>query len=414
MAAHLRRRLEELDAQIVEQRRLLHALQQTRLGVEQELHATATYPVLTLPTEITTEIFTSCLAVFDPLSLPELEDETYAPIVLAGVCRAWRDIAFTTPILWSQLKVRFRSFTREMTLKPRLIEESIDRDNHIDTLGLDSVAFPLLRGATLTCAVKEYSVISSLTTVFDSAPRLHELNLGSQITARGYRFPWTQLTKFDGPIDDTEIFALTPNLTEMIGSGGTYSRARTHRSLKSLFIKNDTGIIPRITLPALQHLTFLPDLDLYDVPSSLVVSFLERSLPPLISLSVQWSESWFDSLRQCIPLVAGSLESLEFHDEFSVALLDFLDSSILDSLPHIHTLGFTGLDPRSNLPALLCFLYARSDKIRTLRVRWTSDPFPDRMVWAGPPGTKYLDTINDHFWRLGQAGMEIYSKVSQV
>ncbi|KAJ6561436.1 hypothetical protein DFH09DRAFT_493565 [Mycena vulgaris] len=127
--AHLRRRLAELEAQIVEQRLVLDELEQNRSVTQDELRATATYPVSTLPFEITANIFVHC--VWDPFSAsvvhpssscsfssssstsddnPDSNEDsmghelrTTAPLLLLGVCRAWRDIALNTPMLWSRL-----------------------------------------------------------------------------------------------------------------------------------------------------------------------------------------------------------------------------------------------------------------------------------------------------------------------
>ncbi|KAJ6515435.1 hypothetical protein C8R45DRAFT_1086639 [Mycena sanguinolenta] len=99
MAAPLRRRLLQLDAQIAEQKRHLHELQQTRSDVERELNATATFPVSTLPPEILGEIFISLLAVC-PSCIPKREGEILVPVVLASVCRQCKNIAFATSILW--------------------------------------------------------------------------------------------------------------------------------------------------------------------------------------------------------------------------------------------------------------------------------------------------------------------------
>ncbi|KAJ7682180.1 hypothetical protein DFH06DRAFT_971243, partial [Mycena polygramma] len=92
----LRRQLVQLDTQIVEQKRILGGLEQIRSDVERELHDTATFPVMTLPAEIIAEICFHCL--------PD-NDWWYPFHSVTGVCRAWRDIAFATPRLWSTLDV---------------------------------------------------------------------------------------------------------------------------------------------------------------------------------------------------------------------------------------------------------------------------------------------------------------------
>ncbi|KAF8213945.1 hypothetical protein K438DRAFT_1802605 [Mycena galopus ATCC 62051] len=463
----VRSRLAELDAQIIEQRRVLYDLEQARFDVERILDAIATYPVLTLPTEITAEIFASCLSAFDPLSIPPATDEISAPLVLAGVCRAWRDIAFTTPILWSKLRVKFDSIPIEVVSKPGLVEGRIDRwlaraghyplsldfrssrkhhdpfalsrlgdiilrwsdrVQHLDinigkrrdirALGLDSAAFPLLQDASLRCGAELDPDVQLPVVVFGNAPRLHDLNLLfglGVLTAAGFTLPWLQLTSFEGTISNLSIFTLAPNLTEITCSFEPDEDdfvAITHRSLRSLTIGKDSGdLIHYLTLPALRSLD-ASSASCYDC----LEPFLRRSSPPLTSLFIQGKEAYLDYFCECIPLVARTLETLGFLDvddsEELECILALLDGSILDSLPNIQTLSFKDLDGPFGLHALLCFLYARSHKVRTFRVVWAFDPFLDRILRAGPPGFHYFDTIRDHFARLGQSGMEIYSKVA--
>ncbi|KAJ7693821.1 hypothetical protein B0H17DRAFT_1199515 [Mycena rosella] len=120
--AELRRRLVQLDAQIVEQRAILDALERTRLDVDRELRATATFPVVELPVEVTAKIFHSCFQNFS--RNPNRRRYDYAwhgitrfagimrlvphtPLVLASVCQRWRAIALSTPELWSQMEYSF-------------------------------------------------------------------------------------------------------------------------------------------------------------------------------------------------------------------------------------------------------------------------------------------------------------------
>ncbi|KAJ7620629.1 hypothetical protein DFH06DRAFT_1233748 [Mycena polygramma] len=55
------------------------------------------YPVLTLPTEIVAEIFLHFLPVY-PLCPPLAG--IFSPTILTYICRHWREIALSTPILW--------------------------------------------------------------------------------------------------------------------------------------------------------------------------------------------------------------------------------------------------------------------------------------------------------------------------
>ncbi|KAJ7762607.1 hypothetical protein B0H16DRAFT_1263925, partial [Mycena metata] len=53
------------------------------------------YPVLTLPVEITTEIFVRCLPRYSAYPSGNV-----APMLLGRICRQWRNIACSTPRLW--------------------------------------------------------------------------------------------------------------------------------------------------------------------------------------------------------------------------------------------------------------------------------------------------------------------------
>ncbi|KAJ6561533.1 hypothetical protein DFH09DRAFT_1479957 [Mycena vulgaris] len=60
------------------------------------------YPVLTLPPEITSEIFLHCLPATRSL---DSVDTSAAPLLLMQVCSAWRQIAVSMPTLWMSLDI---------------------------------------------------------------------------------------------------------------------------------------------------------------------------------------------------------------------------------------------------------------------------------------------------------------------
>ncbi|KAJ7693884.1 hypothetical protein B0H17DRAFT_840283, partial [Mycena rosella] len=74
----------------------LDSLQTQLQNVQHQLDAIV-YPVLTLPPEITSEIFVHCLPdrrKWDVVNPKE------APLLLMHVCSAWRNITISTPALW--------------------------------------------------------------------------------------------------------------------------------------------------------------------------------------------------------------------------------------------------------------------------------------------------------------------------
>ncbi|KAJ7149200.1 hypothetical protein C8R43DRAFT_925102 [Mycena crocata] len=100
-AAH-RRRLEDVGVQILRLQAQIDALERERGELQRKL-ATVVYPILTLPTEITSEIFVQCL----PLDRRIRPSEGVAPLVLTKVCRYFREVTLATPGMWSSLSLDF-------------------------------------------------------------------------------------------------------------------------------------------------------------------------------------------------------------------------------------------------------------------------------------------------------------------
>ncbi|KAJ7149600.1 hypothetical protein C8R46DRAFT_522036 [Mycena filopes] len=99
MLGHLaadRARVAELDAQILQLQDRIHDLELEKTRTQDRLD-TYCYPVLRLPNEITSEIFVHYLPAF-PLRPPLTG--IMSPTLLTQVCRAWREIALSTPTLW--------------------------------------------------------------------------------------------------------------------------------------------------------------------------------------------------------------------------------------------------------------------------------------------------------------------------
>ncbi|KAF8183318.1 hypothetical protein K438DRAFT_1839265 [Mycena galopus ATCC 62051] len=99
-----RSRLEDLAAQILDLERSISALRTEQALVQQKLDAYK-YPVLTLPNEITAEIFIHFLPVY-PARPPLTGIDS--PTSLTRICRKWRDVALATPALWRAIALRYR------------------------------------------------------------------------------------------------------------------------------------------------------------------------------------------------------------------------------------------------------------------------------------------------------------------
>ncbi|KAK7024898.1 WD40 repeat-like protein [Favolaschia claudopus] len=76
-------------------------LREEKVIVKQSLNRII-YPILTVPVEITSEIFLQCLP--DRLTEPRAYS---APFLLGQICSVWRQIALNNPRLWAALHVRY-------------------------------------------------------------------------------------------------------------------------------------------------------------------------------------------------------------------------------------------------------------------------------------------------------------------
>ena len=70
-----------------------------------------------LPPDVTSTIFEFCLPYFaDRQTLPYAEEDLSIPLSLGAICSYWRDIAWSTPSLWSSLVIRVPIHTKSQTI----------------------------------------------------------------------------------------------------------------------------------------------------------------------------------------------------------------------------------------------------------------------------------------------------------
>ncbi|KAJ7633164.1 hypothetical protein FB45DRAFT_1003310 [Roridomyces roridus] len=100
--APTRARIEQLDAEMERLQRLMDSLLAEREQCQQTL-ADYKYPILTLPAEITSEIFMQFLPSY-PHRPSVIGPQS--PSFLLQICRRWRDVASATPALWSTMKLK--------------------------------------------------------------------------------------------------------------------------------------------------------------------------------------------------------------------------------------------------------------------------------------------------------------------
>ncbi|KAF8643169.1 hypothetical protein AX16_009211 [Volvariella volvacea WC 439] len=97
--------LEQLDASITSLKARLHTLEQKRssLSLHIDRHHALIAPVRRLSHDILREIFTRCL----PSDHFALMKTMEAPLLFGRVCSAWRQVAMTTPELWTSIHIPY-------------------------------------------------------------------------------------------------------------------------------------------------------------------------------------------------------------------------------------------------------------------------------------------------------------------
>ncbi|KAJ7659266.1 hypothetical protein DFH06DRAFT_1472655 [Mycena polygramma] len=99
--AAARVRIKELDSQILELERALFALRAEKALQQAQLDSYK-YPVLTLPSELVSEILIHFLPTYP--SRPPLRGHL-SPTLLTQICSKWRQIALATPTLWRAMEL---------------------------------------------------------------------------------------------------------------------------------------------------------------------------------------------------------------------------------------------------------------------------------------------------------------------
>ncbi|KAK7062350.1 F-box domain-containing protein [Favolaschia claudopus] len=191
--------------------------------IQKSLTAPASYPVLSLPNEIMSEIFVHCLP--DPSERSDFYALTtntkLAPFLLLQVCSKWRRLAIATPMLWTALCLDFEtpmhffeavileSFLSDFVMRAGSVPMSLDLIGNVeeqeDGQRVLSTLFnhvsPRLERLNLDTDIKYYHLLSF------SFPRLRELSLG-----HGFNYEEDLANLEDHPI---QTFRDTPLLQEL-------------------------------------------------------------------------------------------------------------------------------------------------------------------------------------------------------
>ncbi|KAJ7859534.1 hypothetical protein B0H14DRAFT_2442358 [Mycena olivaceomarginata] len=342
-----RARLADLDAQILDLERSLSALRSQRQPVFERLSA-CTYPVLTLPNEITTEIFIHFLPNYPscpPLTGPD------SPTLLAQICREWRDIALETPALWGAISLSYSPIPFEHRVHLCNLWLSRSRCSPL-SLELNGHAIDPLRVTDLVSALVSHRSRWEHLIVYDFSP--------SHLLAMDGPMPLLQTLELYTDDPHIEVSFLEAPLLRTVVLWDTASETLTlpWAQLTSLTLSH---VSPQYCAPILRRTSNLVHcvLEFRERPEA--VDFLDVTLPYLCSLTLDGRG----------------------------ARGEYLETLIVPALRNLRILN-AYLEPEY-IPTLAAFVAKSGCKLQRLRITYADSAFEHSFRKAFPSTTVSFD-----------------------
>jgi len=374
-----------LEAEIESIGTMMARFEQRRAFLRRRINGLS--PTARIPSEILTEIFQVACR-------PVGHKQTVTPLLIGSICRVWRDVAWSTPLLWNTVLLHVSrkqhraqvQLLRDWLLRARSAPLSIKLiagEEHESTVcafqaiirvlvtrsdywhSFDSllpyqchhifknINFPLLTSISLHPPKSTISTFNTPPDIFLTAPRLLDVDLS------GYNFaavvlPWEQVRCFRTQLltvsECLKVLRQSPNLQEChfehvySPDNFTPKSIMSHAQLKHLdlmLIKAASmSLFDSITLPSLSHLRIH-----YSGPEKLPLSCITSLV-----------------LRSACNLERFTVEKYQFEDTDLISCLEAIPSL---TYLRLEMLGFanlhmgltkhfvTSLDPLSNANRLL-------------------------------------------------------------
>ncbi|KAJ7223922.1 hypothetical protein C8J57DRAFT_1390956 [Mycena rebaudengoi] len=456
--ADLRVQLAEVDGLITQHRLLLEELEERRTSIRLQLDRVL-YPVLTLPLDITSEIFIQCLP--EPPALDNAHiDARQAPLILLHICKEWRRIALSLPALWatlvldridyfidesaavvspagrisrsvidsydawlaharaSRLSLYLNEISHEFLLPVgcslliRCASQLYCLEFHLDHSPALSTAlsFPILQKLTVGIPEddEETGVPQIEIKTFANAPQLREVTLAGGAFLGSVELPWGQLTTFTAewlPVREClEVFRLAPFLIECtLGVRDTdidpNQALVLHSRLQKLRLTQpDFDFLQHLKLPALQDI-HINEFNLEESTEDhwfLTMADFMFNSPVYAPLAGTY---WFRVMPQ--------LRDLAFHhpsSEFESDFLRLLDrTKEPDFLPHLSSLSFV-----ENIHT------ADAELVHALSTRYTDDAtklLSFGLIWQEKQHVSSNDLPLAALRKLVERGMKIHFRI---
>ncbi|KAK6969005.1 F-box domain-containing protein [Favolaschia claudopus] len=353
----LRARLEEIDTEIAALEARLGHLKTAREPVAIALDSIV-YPILSIPVEITSLIFSygSWIVDFNDM-------KRKGPLFLAQICRAWREIVFNTPSMWSRVRAAIDSLTKPLPVKwPDLLQSWLARsgnqplylnllagNNMVEAEPLCTIAADYSKQwRSFSCSLND-SVCSAIDRIQGHTPFLHELILESE---PGFSTP-LPITAFSvaPELRKVELYSLPPACIAL--SWGQLTHLILYRqTLELLGGRNWTqDFYPYVTLPHLTDLRITVHSGIDGLPA-----FLTRSRCTVEKFSLDASADlfvvlpFFDQVRELIFTYVDHW----WHNLAQLFLRIATDAMFLPRLQSFDVLQYFDTIPYKEMVQMLC------------------------------------------------------------
>ncbi|KAJ7194017.1 hypothetical protein GGX14DRAFT_587035 [Mycena pura] len=368
-AAALRAQLDDIDRSLAALESQMMSLRAQKERLLTDLDSLK-YPVLTLPNEITVDIFLHFVSLMRQEYHPKLQPY-YGLLILASVCQTWRAVTLSTCALWNDGVVTCdgicdasklleaclpRAGSLPLDLSIQLPADVSSTDTIISTLILYGSqwrrihlsspvmwpstpidrfpsSLPLLECLTLSNLRANDNSVSSLR----HAPQLRELRLRNSSWAIQFGLPFNKLTKLHlFPFSITQLLAVLPYTLNLEYLQLAYATEDTQVVSLSILLPylhtfvceedSSTMVLQYLMLPALERLVllYLSNAGVHEIQScvarslstirSVALIYLDfnaaydllRSLPTIRHLSLSWDWSNDDEDSFFAAMISGS------------------------------------------------------------------------------------------------------------
>ncbi|PFH50767.1 hypothetical protein AMATHDRAFT_47583 [Amanita thiersii Skay4041] len=429
-------------------------------------------PINHFPDEILAEIFRWCLPELrfsqDEHVLMTAPVKRVTPLLFSGICRRWRRIAITTPVLWRNVELyvsirRYKSqtsvlenwliYSGDLSLTilvnvcaqedlkywsrypPVKIAELLSQHSarwHIAYVAIPINAFseipsvPFPRLASLTFRTSSYR--NAVTNMFATADQIRSIEFLS--TAPGYfTFPKGKIQILRAhyvPAQDCyRVMCLSPELVDChlespyLKPDVAFPEILVMQQLERLYVTQypheSIGLfLDAITVPSVRSFEF--GAQAHEVPHAQIISMIQRSGCLLKSLVLRFIEMDDTDLMAILRLTPAVTE-------FRILIMG-IDQGRTTTNRLLHTLTplHSSLEGRACLLPCLEFLefeapyiYDEEAMVDMLASRWRKAGYVDgnlicaklQRVYLGNNGTTIHSTITEQLQKLIDEGMEI-------